>query len=74
MRKRLDTYWADHLSGELDRFIREGSHHIVLDLSELEYISSVSVGVLPEYNKMLSEMNGFFPLPKFQNRLKRCWR
>ncbi len=60
IRGRLDAYWADHLSKELNQTIREGAHHFRLDLTGLDYISSAGVRVLVKYNKTLSEMNGSF--------------
>ena len=37
---RLDAYWADHLSQEINRIVQEGMHHIHLHLGAVPYISS----------------------------------
>jgi anti-anti-sigma factor len=55
---RLDAYWSDHLSRELDKVIREGAHHLVLDLSNVGFMSSAGIGILLKYYKLLKEMNG----------------
>ena len=68
---RLDAYWADHLSKELDGYIREGAHHLILDLSGLDYISSAGVRILVQYNKMLSEMNGHFSVSGISEPVKK---
>jgi len=37
---RVDGYWADHLAAAVDQEIRQGSHHIQLDLSQVAFLSS----------------------------------
>lgn len=68
---RLDAYWADHLSKEMDLTIREGSHHLILDLSDLEYISSAGIGILIKYDIILSEMNGSFSVSLISEPVKK---
>ncbi len=46
---RLDGYWADHLSQTLDHAVRQGSHRIRLNLSEVPYISSAGIGVVVQF-------------------------
>ncbi len=58
IRGRLDAYWADHLSRELDKVIRQGAHHLVLDLSHVTFMSSAGIGILIKYYKLLIEMSG----------------
>jgi len=55
---RLDGYWADHLDNALAETIRNGHHHVVVDLSRATFISSAGVGVLMKYYKQLSRING----------------
>jgi hypothetical protein len=38
VRGRLDNQWADHLTAAIDDAIRLGSHSILLNLAETNYI------------------------------------
>jgi anti-anti-sigma factor len=55
---RLDGYWADHLAKALDEEIRRGSHHLLLDLSEVVFLSSAGIRVLVKYYRQLREIEG----------------
>lgn len=55
---RLDAYWADHLAKALEAEIRRGSHHLLLDLSEVAFLSSAGIGTLLRYYKQLQEIQG----------------
>src|SRR5215813_6052816 len=57
---RLDGYWADHLAAVVDQEIRDGSHHILLDLSGVPFLSSAGIGVLVRFYKDLKSINGSF--------------
>jgi anti-anti-sigma factor len=61
---RMDAYWTDHFSKEVDEVIRGGAHHIILDLSGVEFMSSAGVGVLLRYFKLLQKMNGSLTVSK----------
>ena len=56
---RLDAYWADHLAKALEAEIRRGSHHLLLDLSEVVFLSSAGIGTLVRFYKQLQEIQGF---------------
>lgn len=43
---RLDGEWADHLSATLEEFLREGTRSVLLDMSEVTYLSSAGTQVL----------------------------
>ena len=43
---RLDAEWADTLQQAIEEALREGAHSLLLDLSEVVYISSAGLGVL----------------------------
>src|SRR5579883_2107417 len=58
IRGRLDGYWSDHLATELGKFVREGTHRLWLDLSGVNYISSLAVGVFVRYQKQLKSLGG----------------
>jgi anti-anti-sigma factor len=55
---RLDGYWADHLAKALDEEIHRGSHHLILDLSEVVFLSSAGIRVLVKYYRQLREIQG----------------
>lgn len=55
---RLDAYWADHLTGELAEVIRGGSHHLMLNLAGVDYLSSAGIRVLIQCQKQLRGIQG----------------
>lgn len=55
---RLDGYWADHLANALEEEIHRGSHRLLLDLSEVVFLSSAGIRVLVTYYKQLREIEG----------------
>ncbi|MGD0222697.1 MAG: STAS domain-containing protein [Terriglobia bacterium] len=55
---RLDAYWADHLAKALEAEIRRGSHHLLLDLSEVVFLSSAGIGTLVRFYKQLHAIQG----------------
>ncbi len=57
---RLDNEWSAHLSKALDEAIRQGSHSIVMDLNEVEYLSSAGIGALVRAHKQFQAIHGFF--------------
>ena len=57
---RVDGYWADHLSAAVDREIRQGHHHIQLDLSQVAFLSSAGIGTLVRLYKDLKSIQGSF--------------
>jgi anti-anti-sigma factor len=57
---RLDVYWADHLAAAVDQEIRQGSHHIQLDLSQVAFLSSAGIGVLVKFYRELKSIQGSF--------------
>jgi len=57
---RVDGYWADHLSAAVDQEIRQGHHHIQLDLSQVGFLSSAGIGTLVRLYKDLNRIQGSF--------------
>jgi anti-anti-sigma factor len=55
---RLDGYWADHLEHNLAETIREGHHHIRLELSDVGFMSSAGIAVLMKFYKQLQRIDG----------------
>src|SRR5216683_4374069 len=57
---RLDGYWSDHLTSALTDAVREGHHHIRLDCSGVNFLSSAGIGVLMKFHQELARINGTF--------------
>src|SRR5215469_16761864 len=57
---RLDVYWADHLAAAVGQEIRQGSHHIQLDLAQVAFLSSAGIGVLVRFYRELKSIQGSF--------------
>jgi len=57
---RVDGYWADHLAAAVDQEIRQGSHNIRLDLSQVPFLSSAGIGTLVRLYKDLKAIQGTF--------------
>src|SRR5262249_4188144 len=57
---RLDGYWADHLAKQLSEVLREGQHHVQLDLAGVNYMSSAGIGTLVDSYKKFKAIHGSF--------------
>src|SRR5436305_14863228 len=57
---RVDGYWADNLAAAVDQEIRQGSHHIQLDLSQVAFLSSAGIGTMVRLYKDLKSIQGSF--------------
>jgi anti-anti-sigma factor len=68
---RMDGYWADHLAAALDEEIREGSHRLELDLSEVPFMSSAGIGILVKYYKQLRGIQGSLVIVNASEQAKR---
>jgi anti-anti-sigma factor len=68
---RLDGYWADHLAKALEAEIRRGSHHLLMDLSEVVFLSSAGIGILLSYYKQLREIQGSLMVSDASEQVKK---
>ena len=68
---RLDGYWADHLAKALEAEIRRGSHHLLLDLSEVVFLSSAGIGTLVRFYKQLREIQGSLLVSEASEQVKK---
>jgi anti-anti-sigma factor len=57
---RLDESWADHLASALDQAIRDGNHHIRLNMESVTYLSSAGIRVLVGCYNNVKQINGSF--------------
>ena len=71
---RLDAHWADHLSRALDEYVRQGHDRVCLELSALDYVSSMGLRVLVSAWKKFAAMEGQFkvvgPVPNVRQVLE----
>jgi len=59
---RLDASWAGHLDDYLNNLVREGSHRIILNMSEVHYLSSAGIRILVNQYKKTQFIGGLFVL------------
>ena len=57
---RIDGYWSKHLDDYLDDFLRKGNHRAALDLTGVNYLSSLGIRILIKYAKLYKQINGGF--------------
>lgn len=55
---RLDVSWADYFSDTLLLQIRKGRHHLVIDASEMVFLSSAGIRALLQVHKALNAVRG----------------
>jgi anti-sigma B factor antagonist len=55
---RIDGTWGDHLGTTIEKAVRAGSHHLALNCSGVDYISSLGIGVILTHYKLLKSVNG----------------
>jgi len=65
---RLDAYWAADFANEMNAVIREGAHHIRLDLSELGYISSAGIRVFLQLYQQLQAIQGSLTISQISSQ------
>ncbi len=57
---RLDASWADYFTDTLLNYVRNGRHHLVIDASELVFLSSAGIRALLRVYKELASVKGSF--------------
>lgn len=62
LKGRIDANWSLRLSEYINEVIRGGAYDIILDATEVDYISSAGVRVLLMSYKELNKLNGSFAL------------
>ncbi len=55
---RLDAAWSNAVNDTLQDVLRNGSHHIALDLEQVSYLSSAGIRVLLMLHRSLKTING----------------
>jgi anti-anti-sigma factor len=57
---RMDVHWSEHLATTVREEMRQGAHHIRLDLSQVPYLSSAGIGVLVRLHQEFNSIQGSF--------------
>jgi anti-anti-sigma factor len=55
---RLDASWADHLSRALDAAVRGGADRIIVEMSQISYVSSAGIRVLLQAHRQVRKIGG----------------
>jgi len=56
----MDVHWSEHLAAAVREEMRQGSHHVRLDLSRVPYLSSAGIGVLVRLHHEFKSIQGSF--------------
>ena len=67
---RIDESWADHFASALDDVVRRGTHHILLNMGAVTYLSSAGISVLLRCYNDLKQINGSFAVMAPSNRVR----
>lgn len=57
---RLDASWSDYFADTLLEHIRKGHHQLIIDASEMTFLSSAGIRSLVRINKELHQVKGSF--------------
>ena len=60
LKGRMDATWSDHVARALEECVRSGQHALVVDMAEVDYISSAGIRILVLYARQLSNIQGRF--------------
>jgi anti-sigma B factor antagonist len=71
---RLDNYGSQPLEEALAEMIRDGVHHLRLDLSNVAYVSSAGIGVLMSAYRDIAELQGTFRISAASERVRTVLR
>ncbi len=58
LKGRMDATWSDHVARALAECVRSGQHAIVVDMAEVDYLSSAGIRILVLYARQLTGIQG----------------
>ncbi|PLX28694.1 MAG: hypothetical protein C0600_09415 [Ignavibacteria bacterium] len=67
---KLDAYWSDALSNELESCVHDGAVDITLNLSQVSFISSAGLRVLIVYLKQMRAINGILRITEPSQKVR----
>jgi len=71
---RLDNYWSESFSEALDEIVRDGSHHLRLEMADVNYLSSAAIGILVKYHQQVAKLQGTFVITAASDRVRTTLR
>jgi anti-anti-sigma factor len=67
---RIDNHWSQPFDEAIAEMIREGAHHLRVDLSEVNYLSSAGIGALMTAYRDTRELQGSFVITAASERVR----
>jgi anti-anti-sigma factor len=67
---RLDNHWSQPFDEAIAEMIREGAHHLRVDLSDVNYVSSAGIGALMTAYRDTKELQGSFVITAASERVR----
>ncbi|MEI6781322.1 MAG: STAS domain-containing protein, partial [Verrucomicrobiota bacterium] len=58
LKGRMDATWSDHVARALAECVQSGQHVILLDMAEVDYLSSAGIRILMVYARQLQTIQG----------------
>ncbi len=58
LKGRMDATWSDHVAAALAESVRAGHHNILLNMAEVDYLSSAGIRILVLYARQLANIQG----------------
>lgn len=62
LKGRINIYEANCIQGLLDEKIKNNRKKIIINLSDVNYISSSFIGILASYKKKIQDLDGVFEI------------
>lgn len=66
---RLDASWSGYLDDYLNGLVREGSYRIVVNMKDVQYLSSAGISVLFTQYKKIKKIGGLFLLEELSDQV-----
>jgi anti-anti-sigma factor len=67
---RIDNHWSEPFDEAIEEMIREGAHHLRLDLSAVTYLSSAGIGALMTAYRDTTQLQGSFVITAASERVR----
>ena len=67
---RLDNHWSTPFDEAIEEMVREGAHHLRVDLSDVTYLSSAGIGALMKAYSDTTNLQGSFVISGASERVR----
>jgi anti-anti-sigma factor len=67
---RLDNHWSTPFDEAIEEMIREGAHHLRVDLTDVTYLSSAGIGALMKAYSDTTNLQGSFVISAASDRVR----